>query len=110
MQLRSILDWQVAPQLKQVAGITDVNVNGGELKTYEVRVSEAALTRFGLSIEDIYNAVAQNNRAIGGATIARNGEQAVIRGEGVLESIGDTGKIVLRTAYSDTPLYLKNLA
>ena len=84
MQLRSILDWQVAPQLKQVPGITEVNVNGGELKTYEVRVSENALTHFGLSIEDIYNAVAQNNRAIGGATIARNGEQAVIRGEGLL--------------------------
>jgi cobalt-zinc-cadmium resistance protein CzcA len=80
MQLRSILDWQVAPQLKQVPGITEVNVNGGELKTYEVRVAESALTRFGLSIEEIYNAVAQNNRATGGATIARNGEQAVIRG------------------------------
>jgi cobalt-zinc-cadmium resistance protein CzcA len=89
MQLRSILDWQVSPQLKLVPGITEVNVNGGELKTYEVRVSQSALTRFGMSIEDICNAVAQNNRATGGATIARNGEQAVIRGEGLLESIGE---------------------
>jgi cobalt-zinc-cadmium resistance protein CzcA len=110
IQLRSILDWQVAPQLKQVPGITEVNVNGGELKTYEVRVAESALTRFGLSIEDIYNAVAQNNRATGGATIARNGEQAVIRGEGLLESIGDIGNIVLRTAAGGSPLYVKNVA
>src|SRR5258707_4913908 len=110
MQLRSILDWQVAPQLKQVPGITEVNVNGGELKTYEVRVAESALTRFGLSIEDICNAVAQNNRATGGATIARNGEQAVIRGEGLLESIGDIGNIVLRTAAGGSPLYVKNVA
>src|ERR1700731_4018551 len=110
MQLRSILDWQVAPQLKQVPGITEVNVNGGELKTYEVRVAENSLTRFGLSIEDIYNAVAQNNRATGGATIARNGEQAVIRGEGLLESIGDINNIVLRTAAGGSPLYVKNVA
>src|SRR6202790_4671135 len=110
MQLRSILDWQVSPQLKLVPGITEVNVNGGELKTYEVRVAEGALTRFGLSIEDIYNAVAQNNRATGGATIARNGEQAVIRGEGLLESIGDIGNIVLRTAAGGSPLYVKNVA
>src|SRR6202048_4150152 len=110
MQLRSILDWQVSPQLKQVPGITEVNVNGGELKTYEVRVSEDALTRFGLSIEDIYNAVAQNNRAVGGATIARNGEQAVVRGEGVLESISDIGNIVLRTAAGGSPLYVKDVA
>lgn len=110
MQLRSILDWQVSPQLKLVPGITEVNVNGGELKTYEVRVSQSALTRFGMSIEDIYNAVAQNNRATGGATIARNGEQAVIRGEGLLESIGDIGNIVLRTAAGGSPLYVKNVA
>ncbi|MGY4474526.1 efflux RND transporter permease subunit [Bradyrhizobium sp. USDA 3364] len=110
MQLRSILDWQVAPQLKLVPGITEVNVNGGELKTYEVRVSESALTHFGFSIEDIYNGVAQNNRAIGGATLARNGEQAVIRGEGLLESIGDIGNIVLRTATGGAPLYLKDVA
>jgi cobalt-zinc-cadmium resistance protein CzcA len=110
MQLRSILDWQVAPQLKLVPGITEVNVNGGELKTYEVRVSENALTHFGLSIEEIYNAVAQNNRAIGGATLARNGEQAVVRGEGLLQSIGDVGNIVLRTAAGGAPLYVKDVA
>ena len=110
MQLRSILDWQVAPQLKQVTGITEVNVNGGELKTYEVRVSENALTHFGLSIEDICNAVTQNNRAVGGATIARNGEQAVVRGEGLLQSIGDIGNIVLRTAAGGAPLYVKDVA
>src|ERR1700720_3357462 len=110
MQLRSILDWQIAPQLKQVTGVTDVNVNGGELKAYEVRVSNSALMRFGLSIDDVYNAVAQNNRAAGGATIARNGEQAVIRGEGLLQSIADIGDIVLRTGPGGVALYIKDIA
>jgi cobalt-zinc-cadmium resistance protein CzcA len=110
MQLRTILDWQIAPQLKQVPGITDVNVNGGELKTYEVQVSESALTRYGLSIDNIYDAVAQNNRAIGGATISRNGEQAVIRGEGLLQSMSDIGNIVVRTAPGGVPLYVKDVA
>src|SRR3984957_11554123 len=49
MQLRSILDWQVAPRLKQVAGITEGNVHGGELKTYEGGVGESALTGLGLA-------------------------------------------------------------
>ncbi|MGB6283188.1 MAG: CusA/CzcA family heavy metal efflux RND transporter [Xanthobacteraceae bacterium] len=91
-------------------GVTDVNVNGGELKTYEVRVSNSALMRFGLSIDDIYNAVSQNNRAAGGATIARNGEQAVIRGEGLLQSIADIGDIVLRTGPGGVALYIKDIA
>ena len=110
MQLRSILDWQIAPKLKEVPGITEVNVNGGELKTFEVRVSDSGLIHFGLSIEDIYNAVAQNNRATGGATIARNGEQAVVRGEGLLQSTTDIGNIVLRTAPGGVPLYIKDVA
>jgi heavy metal efflux system protein len=110
MQLRTILDWQIAPQLKRAPGITEVNVNGGELKTYEIQVSERALTRYGLSIEDVCNAVDQNNRAVGGATIERNGEQAVVRGEGLLQSMSDIGNIVLRTAPGGMPLYVKDIA
>ena len=53
MDLRTILDWQIAPQLKQVPGVVDVNVNGGDLKTYTVQVSDAALTRYGLSVGDV---------------------------------------------------------
>src|ERR1700688_2693900 len=53
MDLRTILDWQVAPRLKQVPGVVDVNVNGGDLKTYAVQVSNAALTRYGLSVGDV---------------------------------------------------------
>ncbi|MFZ0239126.1 MAG: efflux RND transporter permease subunit, partial [Xanthobacteraceae bacterium] len=63
-----------------------------------------------MSIDDIYNAVSQNNRAAGGATIARNGEQAVIRGEGLLQSIADIGDIVLRTGPGGVALYIKDIA
>jgi heavy metal efflux system protein len=110
MQLRTILDWQIAPQLKEIPGITDVNVNGGELKTYEVQVSDDALLRYGLSIQDIYGAIEASNRAAGGATIEHNGEQAVIRGEGLLQSMDDIGNIVLRAAPGGVPLYVKDVA
>ena len=62
MQLRTLLDWQIAPQLKQVPGVVDVNVNGGELKTYTVQVSDAALTRYGLSVGDVESAIAEQQR------------------------------------------------
>jgi cobalt-zinc-cadmium resistance protein CzcA len=110
MDLRTALDWQIAPQLKQVPGVVDVNVNGGELKTYEVQVSDDALIRYGLSIEDVYNAVQANNGATGGATIEHNGEQAVIRGEGLLQSMSDIGNIVLRTGPGGVPLYVRDVA
>jgi cobalt-zinc-cadmium resistance protein CzcA len=110
MDLRTILDWQVAPKLRQVPGVVDVNVNGGELKTYEVQVSDLALTRYGLSISDIFNAVQMNNGAAGGATIEHNGEEAIIRGEGLLQNRADIGNIVLRTGTGGAPLYVRDVA
>ena len=110
MELRSILDWQIAPRLRQVPGIIDVNANGGALKTYEVQVAADALTRYGLSIAEVFEAVGRNNGARGGATLERNGEQAVIRGEGLLENPEDIGRIVLRTGEGGVPLYVRDIA
>ena len=110
MDLRTILNWQVAPRLRQVPGVVDVNVNGGELKTYEVQVSDDALTRYGLSLSDVFNALQMNNGAAGGATIEHNGEEAIIRGEGLLQNGPDIGNIVLRTGAGGAPLYVRDVA
>jgi len=90
--------------------VVDVNVNGGELKTYEVQVSDDALTRYGLSIDDVFNAVQMNNGASGGATIEHNGSEAIIRGEGLLQTRSDIGNIVLRARSGGAPLYIHDIA
>ncbi|MFL9937623.1 efflux RND transporter permease subunit, partial [Paraburkholderia sp. RL18-103-BIB-C] len=110
MTLRTLLDWQIAPRLRQVQGVVNVNVNGGLLKTYEVQVDDNALTRYGLSVGDIFNAVQMNNGATGGATIEHNGGESIIRGEGLLRNTTDIGNIVLRTAAGGTPLYVHDVA
>jgi len=110
MDLRTVLDWQIAPRLRQVPGVIDVNANGGDLKTYEIQVSADALTRYGLAIGDVFEAVQKNNGARGGATLEHNGEQAVIRGEGLVQDPADLGNIVLRTTEGGVPLYVRNVA
>jgi cobalt-zinc-cadmium resistance protein CzcA len=110
MDLRTILDWQIAPRLREVPGVIDVNANGGELKTYEIQVASDALTRYGLSIGDVFDAVQRNNGARGGATLEHNGEQAVIRGEGLVQNPADLGNIVLRTNEGGAPLYVRDVA
>ena len=42
MELRTMLDWNVAYQLRPVPGVVEVNTFGGELKTYEVQVDPSA--------------------------------------------------------------------
>src|ERR1700747_2193297 len=63
--LRSLLDLQIVPRLKQVQGVIDVNASGGFVKTYEVQVDAQALERFGLSITDVFDAIQRNNGAVG---------------------------------------------
>src|SRR5438477_278597 len=74
MELRSILDWQIAPRLKEVPGVGEVNSYGGELKTFEVQIKPGALTAYGIGLEDVFHALERNNSSSGGGYLLRNGE------------------------------------
>ncbi|MGH9785180.1 MAG: efflux RND transporter permease subunit, partial [Terriglobia bacterium] len=60
MELRSILDWQVAPKLRSVPGIVEVNTHGGELKTYEVQVDSDQLMAYGVTLRRVIEALERN--------------------------------------------------
>ena len=78
MELRTLLDWFVAFQLKSVPGVVEVNTFGGELKTYQVEPDPAALRSHRLALSDLYDALELNNRNVGGAYLVRNQEQVVM--------------------------------
>lgn len=110
MELRSILEWQISPRLRSVPGVIEINSFGGELKTYEVQLDPAQLAAYGLSLEQVFRAVSENNANAGGAYIARNQEQVLIRGEGLVESLEDLRNIVIATSQSGVPVYVRNVA
>ncbi|MCL7982708.1 MAG: CusA/CzcA family heavy metal efflux RND transporter, partial [marine benthic group bacterium] len=110
MELRTLLDWFIAFQLKSVPGVVEVNTFGGELKTYEVRPDPAALSSHQLPLSVLFDALESNNRNVGGAYLVRNREQVVIRGEGLVAGLDDIGAIVLRTGDDGVPLYVRNVA
>ena len=110
MELRTLLDWFVAFQLKSVPGVVEVNTFGGELKTYQVEPDPAALRSHRLALSDLYDALELNNRNVGGAYLVRNQEQVVIRGRGLVTGIEDIGAIVLRTNEEGVPLYVRDVA
>ena len=109
-ELRTIMRWQVAPQLKQVPGVVDLNINGGDSETFEVELHDDALVRYGVRVGDVFRAVDANNLARGGAWILHNQEQQVIVGNGLVSSLSDLGNIVLKTLPDGTPVYVRNVA
>ena len=95
MELRSILDWYIAYQLRSVPGVAEVNTFGGELKTYEVQIDPARLRALNISLKEIFSAIESNNTNAGGGSIAHAGEQYLIRGEGQVHSLDDIRRIVV---------------
>src|SRR5690349_5179942 len=108
MELRSILDWQIAPRLKEVPGVVEVNSYGGELKTYEVELRPDALVAYGVSLKEVFQALERNNASAGGGYIVHSGEQQVIRGSGLIRSLEDVGDIVVGSRQG-VPIYIRNL-
>ena len=104
MQLRRILQWQIAPKLKLVPGVTDVNLYGGQLETFEVQIHADALRRYGLTLQQVFDAVSTNNAARGGAYIDHDDEQQVVRGLGLVTDPKDLGDIVLATGSGGVPI------
>jgi cobalt-zinc-cadmium resistance protein CzcA len=110
MELRTILEWEIAPRLRRIPGVIEVNSFGGELKTYQVQVRPDDLARHGLAITDVFQALERNNANAGGAYLEKNGEQYVVRGEGLIQSIDDIRDIVLSADQSGTPIYVRQVA
>lgn len=88
-ELRGIQDWVVAPRLKGVPGVSEINSYGGYLKEYQVIVNPDMLVKFGIGISDVSKALEANNRIVAGGIIERFGTKAVIRGIGQFRSLED---------------------
>jgi cobalt-zinc-cadmium resistance protein CzcA len=108
MELRSILDWQIAPRLRLVPGVVEVNTFGGELKTYEVAVDPDRLVAARVSLGDLFRALERNNRSTGGGAINRGPEGLLVRGEALIASLDDLRKIVVATR-DGVPIYVEQL-
>ncbi len=109
MELRSVLDWDIAFKLRSLPGVVEVNSFGGELKTYEVQLEPNKMVGYNISLQEVVEALESNNSARGGAYIEHNGEQQVIRGEGLVETLDDVGNIIVETSSNGVPVFVKNL-
>ncbi|MBI4482232.1 MAG: efflux RND transporter permease subunit [Acidobacteria bacterium] len=110
MELRSILDWEIVPKLRSVSGVVEVNVHGGELKTYEVQVDNDKLTAYRIPLAKILSALEENNANAGGAYLERSEQQSLIRGEGLIAHLADIENIVIGASGTGTPIIIRNVA
>lgn len=109
MQLKEILEWQIAYRLRSVPGVTEVSGEGGFEKQYQVVIDPAKLVSYRLSIDQVFHALEENNAIGGGGYIEKNGEAYLVRGEGLVEDQQAIGSIVVATSPEGVPVTIHQL-
>ena len=108
-ELRTLQDWVIAPVLKGLPGVNEINSFGGYLKQFQVLMSPEKLLTYKISIQDVFEAIEKNNQNVGGNVIETPTEQYVIRGIGLIRDENDIGNIVLKS-YDSVPVFIRDMA
>jgi cobalt-zinc-cadmium resistance protein CzcA len=108
-RLRTLQDWVLTPLLKNVPGVTEVNSFGGYIQQFQVVVDPDKLLTYDLSVEDVHQAIKNNNTNVGGNIVARQSEEFIIRGVGLIRSEADIRNIVLKSE-AGTPILVSDIA
>ncbi len=106
---RTLQDWVLRPLIKRVPGVIDVNGMGGFVKQYQVLVDPAKLRKFDLTLHQIYDAVVNNNANVGGNVLERHAERSIVRGIGLIKTVGDIESIIVKEA-GGTPVFVRDVA
>ncbi len=109
MDLRTIQEWVIKPQLRSLPGLTEVNSIGGYEKQYHVRPDPMKLIAYGVSFRDVLEALASNNMNVGGGYIEHAGEQYTIRSVGQIHDLDDLSNIKLGMR-DGVPFFVKDVA
>ena len=96
-ELRTLQDWVVAPQLRGVRGVAEVNSWGGDERRIEVLVDPIRLQKHGLVLADVAEALERNNLNVGGGTLDQAGGTQLVQGVGLVTRLHDLEAIMLKS-------------
>ncbi len=108
-EVRTIQDWVLTPILKAVPGVSEINSFGGYIRQFHVVVDPERLLAYDLTLDEIGEALKNNNLNVGGNVLERGERQYLVRGIGLLQSVEDIGAVVVKTV-EGTPLFVRDLA
>ncbi len=102
-ELTTLHDWVVKPRLQSVPGVAEVNTWGGQAKQYQVLADPAKLIKFGLTLDDVFTALSQNNLNVGGGYVVEAGELRLVQGISLTQSVSEIAAIVI-AAHDGVPV------
>ena len=109
MDLKTLQDWVVERRMKSVPGVIDVTGWGGKTRTYEVVVDNNKLLGHGVTVAQVIAALGKSNANVGGQTVDFGPQTAIVRGIGLIQSVGGIEGVLVGTA-GGQPVLLRDVA
>ncbi len=107
-ELTTLHDWVVKPRLQSVPGVAEVNTWGGESKQYQVLADPDKLVKFGLNLDDVFEALSRNNLNVGGGYVVEAGELHLVQGIALTTDIRQIADIVI-IAHDGVPVRIRDI-
>ena len=104
MEREEILEWSIAPALRTVPGVVEVNSLGGENRQYQVILDPKRLQAARVSLAEVVSALEKSNANAGGGYIEHNREQFVIGTSGLVKNLDDLRRVVIGATPDGTPI------
>lgn len=101
---RHVLDWVIRPELRTIPGVAEVNALGGEVRTFEVLPNNARMALSGVSMEDIRQALLNNNSNDGAGRLVNGEEALVVRVQGAVQGLEELRAIRVHSSRHGTVL------
>ena len=95
MDLLTLQEWVIVPQLRNLKGVVEVNTIGGYEKQFHVKPYPQKMLSYDITIADVIEALETNNNNVGAGYIEKNGEQYLIRVPGQVKDIDDIRHIIV---------------
>lgn len=107
--LRTVQDWIIKPQLKGLPGVAGIDTIGGYVKQYLVEPDSSKLIGYGVSFQEIIEALERNNVSVGAGFVEHNGEAKLVRADGRILKLEEVGAIVIGSRHG-TPIRIRDVA
>ena len=109
-QLRSVQDWFLRFQLKEIDGVSEVASVGGMVQSFQVQLDPQRMQLYRVSVSDVIDAIRQANNEAGGSVIERAGAEYMVRVPGYLKTLQDFRDIPLSAQASGIPITVGDVA
>lgn len=106
---RVLQDWVLRPQLLSVPGVAEVNSWGGHERRFDVIVDPTRLAKFGLTLQQLMDALHASNLNIGGGSVGSAGEILLVHGVGLTVTVEEIGAVFV-VSVDGRPVRVRDVA